>query len=73
MSGRSRRGTYVADNREQIEAALPLWELCAGLWPLLADALDPAADSGPVALATALAKLERNMLAGSVSAQVAAM
>jgi hypothetical protein len=67
------RTTKFADASEQIEAALPLWELFAGLWPLLAEALDPSADAGPVPLATALGKLERNMLAGSVSAQVAAM
>ncbi|BEI86843.1 hypothetical protein CcaverHIS002_0701890 [Cutaneotrichosporon cavernicola] len=67
---------YVATHlheREEIEAALPVWKLCAGLWPLLADALNPSVDNGPVELATALAKLERNMLAGSVSAQVDAL
>ncbi|CAK9782519.1 hypothetical protein CC85DRAFT_266465 [Cutaneotrichosporon oleaginosum] len=67
---------YVATHlheREQIEATLPIWELCATLWPLLADALDPSGDGGPVALASSLGKLERNMLAGSVHAQIAAL
>lgn len=65
----------LTGDREEIEAQFQpsLWLYFAGLWPLVADALDPMVDGGPVLLAVALGKLERNMLAGSVEAQKEAM